>query len=347
MVMDEGYPVTEQRPTVISVCIANYNGREVLAECLASVFAQRINGMLEVIVHDDASTDNSFELVGTYPNAHLIRSESNVGYCASNNRMASAATGRYLLLLNNDAILLPNALQCLLDTARSAVDVGICSLAQYDYRTGAMIDCGMTLDPFLNPVPVLPESGAQPVMAIGACLFIRKSLWETIGGFPEWYGSLAEDMFLCLYARILGYRVAIASQSGFKHHLGHSFGGGKETPRGLSSTYRRRQLSERNKTFNMFLFYPTLALAVILPVHSVLLLLEGLAFAAHDRSLKPLSLIYVPALSSLITRFRELLKLRSAIQSFRRTDMRTFFRSFDCRPRKLIMLLRHGWPRLT
>lgn len=345
--MAEEYPVTDQGSTVISVCIANYNGREVLAECMDSVVAQRFDGKLEVIVHDDASTDRSFELIEAYPNACLIRSESNVGFCASNNRMVRAAAGEYVLLLNNDAVLLPDALQCLLDTARSAADVGICSLPQYDYQTGAMIDCGMTLDPFLNPVPVLPETGAQAVMAIGACLFIRKSLWETIGGFPEWYGSLAEDMFLCLYARTLGYRVAIARQSGFRHRLGHSFGGGKEAPGGLSSTYRRRQLSERNKTFNLFLFYPTLALGVILPVHIMLLLLEGLAFAAHDRSLKPLSLIYFAALSSLISRFRQLRELRSAIQSFSRTDTRHFFHSFDYRPRKLIMLLQHGWPRLA
>ena len=56
---------TTDRP-VVSVCIANYNGREVLAECLESVFAQRFAGTLEVIVHDDASTDGSEELATAF-----------------------------------------------------------------------------------------------------------------------------------------------------------------------------------------------------------------------------------------------------------------------------------------
>lgn len=332
---------------VVSVCIANYNGGNMLEECLESVFAQRFSGVLEVIVHDDASTDGSEELTTAYPETILIRSHQNVGYCISNNRMVKAATGDYVLLFNNDAVLLPDAVQTLLSAAQDAPDAGICSLPQYDHETGNLIDCGMTLDPFLNPVPVMPSTGATPVMAIGACLFIKKSLWETIGGFPAWYDSIAEDMYLCLYARLLGYNVSVAHNSGFRHRIGQSFGGGKTTPQGIASTYRRRQLSERNKTFNMILFYPTPALALILPLHLLLLIVEGLALSAQLRTTKPLSLIYCAAVVSALDQRRHLWRLRAKIQASAQTDTKSFFRAFTRCPHKLTMLWRHGWPSLA
>ena len=43
-------------------------------------------------------------------------------------------------------------------------------------------------------------------MVIGACLWIQKGLWEELGGFPEWFGSIAEDMYLCCRARLAGYK---------------------------------------------------------------------------------------------------------------------------------------------
>ena len=65
---------------VCSVCIANYNGRNVLEACLDSVFQQDFPYPIEVIVHDDASTDGSADIVrDKFPNVKLMRSDSNVG----------------------------------------------------------------------------------------------------------------------------------------------------------------------------------------------------------------------------------------------------------------------------
>lgn len=93
------------RPPLISVCIANYNGEKFLSECIESVLNQVASPHFEIIVHDDASTDASLEQIARYDNIKLIRSPENVGYCVANNRMAEAAFGEYLLLLNNDAVL--------------------------------------------------------------------------------------------------------------------------------------------------------------------------------------------------------------------------------------------------
>jgi GT2 family glycosyltransferase len=101
--------------TLCSICIANYNGEHVLADCLDSLFSQRGAPPFEVIVHDDASTDGSLQLLReSYPQVAVIESHVNVGFCISNNRMVERANGEYILLLNNDAALMPDALATLL-----------------------------------------------------------------------------------------------------------------------------------------------------------------------------------------------------------------------------------------
>ena len=111
-------------PVDISVCIANYNGGSLVLDCLASVYSQEGDFTLEVIVHDDRSSDDSLQSIREhFPGARTITSDSNVGFCISNNRMAAVAQGRYLLLLNNDAILRPGSLAALMDFA-------LCTLAQ-------------------------------------------------------------------------------------------------------------------------------------------------------------------------------------------------------------------------
>ena len=81
-------------PPRISVCIANYNGVNVLGDCIDSVLAQTTDAPVEIIVHDDASTDASLQLLRErYPQVELIASEANVGFCIANNRMVAQAQG--------------------------------------------------------------------------------------------------------------------------------------------------------------------------------------------------------------------------------------------------------------
>ena len=104
---------------VCSVCIANYNGAGLLPDCLESILAQQGDFNVEIIVHDDASTDNSLDLLRQrYPQVEVLASTENVGFSVGNNRMVAHARGEYVLLLNNDAELYPDALATLLDAAR-------------------------------------------------------------------------------------------------------------------------------------------------------------------------------------------------------------------------------------
>jgi len=266
---------------LVSVCVANYNGADVIEACLASLYAQEPSVSIEVLVHDDASTDGSAAIISShYPQALLITSDENVGFCVANNRMVKRASGTYILLLNNDAWLAPNALATFLQAAtREGSAQRILTLPQYDAGDKSFLDCGMFMDMFANPVAAPDRTEQAVAMVMGACLWVSKDLWLKCGGFPEWFGSMAEDMYLCHYARVMGYEVVALSGSGYYHHVGYSFGGGKVVASGLATTFKRRRLSERNKLYVMFLFYPLPALLLILPIHGVGLLVEGVLLA--------------------------------------------------------------------
>ena len=96
----------------VSIIIINWNTREVLRECLASVVSNLAGLSAEVFVVDNASTDGSCEMVAEcFPDVQLIRNDSNRGFAAANNQAIRIAKGRYLLLLNSDTVVLGDVLQ--------------------------------------------------------------------------------------------------------------------------------------------------------------------------------------------------------------------------------------------
>jgi len=331
----------------VTICIANYNGIPIISECLDSVFAQQGNIPVEIIVHDDASTDGSVEfLCENYPGIRLIESESNVGFCVSNNRMAEVANGEYLLLLNNDAMLLPDAIITLLDRAKEIHDPAILSLPQYDADSGELLDVGSLLDPFLNPIPNLEPTRTEVGMVMGACLWIPRSLWQSLGGFPEWFGSVGEDLYLCCIARLKGYPVAAAASSGYLHYVGRSFGGGKVSSHHLHTTYKRRVLSERNKTYVMILCYPPVLLG-LLPLHLLLLFFEGLILSLAKLDWKPVSRIYLPVFKACWVNRKKLKLERSRLFADPHVSAQAFIVPMQWLPHKLRLLFSHKIPTIT
>jgi GT2 family glycosyltransferase len=325
--------------------VANYNGEKFLEACLASILAQDFAQPIEIIVHDDCSTDNSRQLIREgFPRVKLLTSETNVGFCTSNNRMAAVAEGEYLLLLNNDAALHPEALSTLHRAARQ-YGPGVFGLAQYDARTGELIDIGSLLDPFCNPIPNRDPKRTDVAMIIGACLWIDRSLWVEIGGFPEWFGSMAEDMYLCCRARLMGYPVMAFAASGFDHWVGSSFGGGKvQENRRLATSMKRRKLSELNKSYVMQLVYPAPLFQLIFPLHLLALLAEGLILAALKGQPEIFREIYLHCLLQLFRNRGNLRERRGVIQAERRIGPRQFMKPFKWLPHKLTMLLKFGIP---
>lgn len=340
------YPSLDRpaRPTC-SVCIANYNGEQLLVDCIESLMAQECSVTIEIIVHDDASTDGSVALLRErYPQIELLTSEDNVGFCIANNRMVAHARGEYVLLLNNDAALYPDAVATLLASALEQQPRGILTLPQYDWNSGALVDRGCLLDPFYNPVPNLDPARSDVAYVIGACLWMPRTLWIDLGGFPDWMESIAEDIFLCCLTRLRGRPVQATTASGYRHRQGVNFSGNRANDGTLRSTIRRRRLSERNKTFALVLFSRPSILALALPLHLLLLAFEGVVMGVAGRDWRISREIYGNAMLSLMIRRQHLLRARQQVQESREITWGTFYRGFTMRPIKLSLLLRHGLP---
>ncbi len=349
MGMVQHYPAVN-RPVapVCSVCIANYNGVALLADCLESVLDQQGSFSIEIIVHDDASTDESVDwLRENYPQVELLASAKNAGFCISNNRMVAHARGEYILLLNNDAALFPDALSTLLDAARRQTPAGILTLPQYDWTSGALVDRGCMLDLFYNPIPNLDPECTHVAMAIGACLWMPRDLWNELGGFPEWMGSIAEDLYISCMVRSRGFPVDTAKSSGFRHRLGASFGGARIDGKNLRSTMRRRRLSERNKTYALIIFTPTPAVWLLLAIHLFILLIEGVMISLVHWDFNIFRNIYANVPVTLAKDYKRIFALRSQVRYTRSISLFAYFKPFSVLPRKLMLLLRYGMPKIS
>ena len=109
----------------VSIIIANYNARDLLEDCLNSIYQGESRYRFEVLVVDDHSTDDSFDMVkARFPQVRAYRNEANLHYATSNNRMFDLARGRYLFLLNNDTIVKAGAVDALVDFMEAHPEVG-------------------------------------------------------------------------------------------------------------------------------------------------------------------------------------------------------------------------------
>jgi GT2 family glycosyltransferase len=115
----------ERSEVVLSVIIATYNGRELLATCVDSLCENPPTVNFEIIVVDDASSDGSYEMMHErFPFVRLLRNETNVHYGRSNNRALNIARGRYVYLLNNDTVVLPGSLDAMVTFLATHPDAG-------------------------------------------------------------------------------------------------------------------------------------------------------------------------------------------------------------------------------
>lgn len=333
---------------ICSICIANYNGAALLTDCLESIYAQAEADNIEIIIHDDASSDESVALIrNKHPRVELIESRENVGFCVANNRMAELARGEFILLLNNDAALFPDAITTLLKAAHAQPVPGILTLPQYDWVTGQLVDRGCLLDPFYNPTPNLKPERTDVAMVIGACIWLPRRLWTALGGFPPWLGSIAEDLYLCCAARLQRSPVQVTTTSGYRHRQGASFGGNRaDTTHGLQTTYRRRYLSERNKTAVMLVCTPTPLAWPWLALHILALTAEGAVLTALKRDLSIWRQIYSRALRSFFRELTPLIAQRKHVQQQRKITLFGYLSGFTITPRKLDLLRRYGPPQI-
>ncbi|MBR1714936.1 MAG: glycosyltransferase [Treponema sp.] len=107
---------SKQKKFDVSVIIVNYNTRELLRNCLDSLYSQTRGISFETFVSDNGSKDGSTEMVAReFPEVKIIENNANLGFGAANNRALKVASGKYIFYLNSDTVVLNNAVKIFFD----------------------------------------------------------------------------------------------------------------------------------------------------------------------------------------------------------------------------------------
>ena len=214
----------------VSAVVVNYRRRELLDACLESLrqAVAAVNARSEIVVVDNGSDDGSVELVREcHPSAHVLALSRNVGFAGAVNRALARSSGEWVLLLNNDATIEPDAVVRLLQAGQTAADVGSVA-AQMRFAApphainsaGIEVDrLGVAYDRLLGRLS--GESEREPVEVFGAsagAALYRRRMLEQIGGFDDSFFVFLEDVDVAWRARMAGWRCLYAPGAVVYHH---------------------------------------------------------------------------------------------------------------------------------
>jgi GT2 family glycosyltransferase len=258
----------------LSICIVTLNASDYLQKCLGSIREQQglnwagddpaapsnteqtptgISSRLEceVIVVDNGSADDTLPMLQReFPAARLIQNRTNLGFAFPSNQALRISQGRYLLLLNPDTIVLPGALNELVQYAEAHPDIGICGpkvlnrdgtlqkackrgvsrpWAAFSYFSGlsALFPHSKLFGGYL--LNYLDEDQIHEVDGIsGSCMLIRRQVIDQVGYLDERFFAYQEDADYCFQAKQAGWKVVYLPAARIIHYGGQ--GGSRVQP---------------------------------------------------------------------------------------------------------------------
>ncbi|GAA0701444.1 glycoside hydrolase family 99-like domain-containing protein [Dyella marensis] len=245
-------PLAAAQPTV-TILVPAYNHLITTLECLASIAAAQRPGDpdFEVLVANDASTDDTAQVLATIANLRVVNQPANLGFLRNCNTAAREARGKYLLFLNNDVQVTPGWLKALVDCIDGDATVGAAG-PRIVYPSGWLQEAGTrwhrdgTAELVgLNDQPDLPRYcyNRDVDYCSGACLLVRQAEFQVMGGFDERYApAYCEDSDLCMRLRAAGKRIVYCGQATVLHHL-------SLTSEALPSEYKLNCIAQNLDTF--------------------------------------------------------------------------------------------------
>ena len=231
----------------VSIIVVSYNTRDMTMACLDSVLAETRDARYELIVVDNASSDGSAEAIANHPSKpKLIALKDNIGFAAANNLAAGEATGRYLLLLNPDTVVLGRAIDRLVSFAKLRPDAGIWGgrtlfadgrlnpASAWGRMTPWNLLCRATgLTAVFKHTTMFngeamggwrrERASEREVDIVSGCfLLITHAFWTRLDGFDPAFFMYGEEADLCLRARKIGARPRVTPAATIIHYGGAS-----------------------------------------------------------------------------------------------------------------------------
>jgi len=229
----------------LTIIIVNWNTRHQLRDCLASLPQACPDLQVQTFVVDNDSHDGSPEMVqAEFSHCRLLESGGNLGFTRGNNLALGKATSRQILLLNPDTVCPPGSLTALsrfLDEHEDAAAVGPllvdatgAKTASYGYFPREWHHLTATIDPRrrwlpgrwrregLGCIPAHDQPSGPVDYVKGACLLLRRSALEQIGGLDEQFFMYFEESDWCRRAWLTGYRILLCNEVAVAHLEGHA-----------------------------------------------------------------------------------------------------------------------------
>jgi GT2 family glycosyltransferase len=228
----------------LSIIYVNWNSLDYLRESIASVYQHTRKTQFEIVVVDNASPEGDADsLSREFPGIVVIKSAKNLGFAGANNLGFARSTGRYILLLNPDTQLFEPSIDIMMDRARNLPGAGIlgCKLLNSDrsvqltsiQRFPTLVNQFLDAEALLNAWPksrlwgIAPlfETGVDtlPVQVIsGACMLMRREVFEEVGQYTEDYFMYAEDLDLNYKISERGFTNYYVGATSLIHHGGRS-----------------------------------------------------------------------------------------------------------------------------
>lgn len=279
--------MTEGDALKLSVIIVTYNSAEDIVSCLDAI---RFSGDFETIIVDNASQDSTRQILANYPHRKLLLNPKNFGYACANNQGINLARGEYVLLLNPDTKMEPDAIDQLVKFLDRHPDVAAVAprLLNPDGSQQLSIRSfptfGNVLYELLGLSRLFPGSRRfaswrlryfdynQPAFIeqpMASCLLIRRSVLIELGGFDEKFPIYYNDVDLSLRMHQKGYKTAYLPDARVYHKIGASTAPLK--PKMILETHRSlfRYLAKHHQSP---LFY--LKAVILLPLLEITALLR-------------------------------------------------------------------------
>lgn len=292
----------------LSIIIVNWNSKDFLRRCLDSIIAQTASIDFELIVIDSGSFDGCETMLREcFPQVRFLENENNVGFARSNNLAFDLSVGDSVLFLNPDTELVGPAVNIIHAALQRLPDAGVVGARLLNSDRTIQTSCIKAFPNLINQVldvellqKLFPRAriwGMGPLfnnvsapaevdVVSGACMIMRRSVFQDVGKFSTHYFIYSEDVDLCLKTRVSGLKNYYIPDAVIVHH-----GGGctaAKTATNFSSVMalesRWRFFSKTRSRFYAGLY--RIAIAVVSTVR-ITLLLALLAVPAFRRRFAP------------------------------------------------------------